>query len=384
MRILMSKPSMTDKELQAVKEVFDTGWLGEGAYTDRFEERLREYTGAPHVVAVNTGTSALHLALFELGVKPGDEVILPSFTFASDAMAVWLCGATPVFGDIDPNTLNLDPAGLESLITSRTRAIMPTDYAGLPADVPAIRSVVGDRDIRIIRDASHSFGSRIDGRLLGNWCGEDATCFSFDPIKNITCGEGGAILLHDATHAQNMIMRRRLGFQDSAWMGLSGGKVQDRRVSMTGFRYHLSNVNAAIGLAQMDRAEDLVNLKRAVARRYDKQLSSISGVRIFQRDYADVAPFIYPIRVDAERRDALITHLGKLGIHSGLRYFPCHLQPLFENNDVALPVTETIVRELICLPIYSELTEGEVDEVANAIEEFFDSALAESTPPTTR
>ena len=168
MRIPMSRPSLTRAEHQAVGEVFESHWLGEGAQTAEFERTLADYTGSPCVVAVNTGTSALQLALNVLGVGPGDEVILPSFTFASDPMAVRLCGATPVFADIDPETLNLDSGWIEPLVTPKTRAVMPTDYAGLPSDVQAIRRALGGRDVKIVRDAAHSFGSYISGRPVGS------------------------------------------------------------------------------------------------------------------------------------------------------------------------------------------------------------------------
>ena len=197
MRIRMARPSLGEPELGAVRAVFESGWLGEGQITEQFEARLRDYTGAPHAITVNTGTSALHLCLASRGIGPGDEVILPSFTFAGDAMAVHLCGATPVFADIRADTLNLDPASVMTVMSRHTRAIMPTDYAGLPADVRALKKTVGCDDVLLIRDASHSFGSLQDGSPVGLNQSEDATCFSFDPIKHLTCGEGGAILVND-------------------------------------------------------------------------------------------------------------------------------------------------------------------------------------------
>lgn len=372
MRILMSRPSLTETELHAVKAVFDSGWLGEGKSTYEFEEKLREFTGAAHAIAVNTGTSALHLSLASRGISPGDEVILPSFTFASDVMAVHLCGATPIFADIHPTTLNLDPQAVKPLITEQTRAILPTDYAGLPADIPGLRKAAGRDDILLIRDASHSFGSRLDGHLVGLNHGEDATCFSFDPIKNLTCGEGGALLVHDSAWASTLTTQRQLGFQHNAWTGLFGGVVQERRVTMTGYRYHMSNLNAAIGLAQFERLPELLEGKRRVARRYDEQLGSVSDVSLFKRDYNDVVPFIYPILVDHAHRDNLIHFLGNHGIHAGVRYFPCHLQPFFASSVMPnLPVTERLIRGIVCLPVYTDLKDEEVDEVVEHIQTFF-------------
>jgi perosamine synthetase len=286
-------------------------------------------------------------------------------------MAVHLCKATPVFADIDPETLNLDPQAVRPLITKRTRVILPTDYAGLPSDVPALREAVGNDDILLIRDASHSFGSCLDGNIIGLNHGEDATVFSFDPIKNLTCGEGGALLVDTPDWANTLIAQRQLGFQHSAWAGLYGGVVQEPRVSMTGYRYHMSNLNAAIGLAQFKRLPELLEGKRRVARRYDTQLASASNLTIFRRNYCDIAPFIYPILVDQTQRDDLINYLERQGIHAGARYFPCHRQPLFESLEVVdLPVTERIIREIICLPIYAELQNEEVDEVVQHVRSF--------------
>ena len=370
MRIPMSRPFLTEAEVQAVREVFESGWLGEGDRTAEFEGTLKEYTGSLHVVAVNNGTSAIHLALDVLGVGPGDEVILPSFTFASDPMAVLLCGATPVFADIDPHTLNLDPRRIEPHITPRTRVVMPTDYAGLPADIQGTRRVLGDRDIKIVRDAAHSFGSYINGRPVGIWCGEDATCFSFDAIKNLTCGEGGAVLVSTDELADRIRRKKTLGFKVGSRTRAPGSAVKVRGVIETGYRYHMSDINAAIGLAQFRRFPEIAEKKRKVARQYDRLLADCQPVRTFPRNYEEVVPFIYPVRVSSSRRDRLIESLARNGIHADLRYSPCHQEPLFAQERSELPVTEAVAREIICLPIYAGLETGEVEEIVSLIKDY--------------
>ncbi len=366
----MSRPSLTEAEVQAVREVFESGWLGEGSKTAEFERMLQEYTGSRHVVAVSNGTSALHLALEALGVGPGDEVILPSFTFASDPMAVHLCGATPVFADIDPHTLNLDPRRIERHITPRTRVVMPTDYAGFPSDVRGMRRILGDREIRVVRDAAHSFGSCIDGRPVGIWCGEDATCFSFDPIKNITCGEGGAVLVNTDELAGRIRRKKTLGFKADSRTRAPGSVVKVRGVVETGYRYHMSNVNAAIGLAQLRRFPEIAEKKRKVARQYDALLAECHFVRSFPRNYEEIVPFIYPVRVSSSRRDGMIEHFGRHGIHADLRYSPCHQEPLFIQERLDLSVTEAVAREVICLPIYADLKAGEVEEIVSLMKDY--------------
>lgn len=367
----MSKPSVGSAELKQVAEVFKSGWLGEGHMTEAFEKSIAAFTGAPYVVAVNTGTSALHLALHALGVGRGDEVILPSMTFVSDPMAVIMCGARPVFCDIDAATLNIDPLRIKPLITARTKAVMPTDFSGLPADVPAIRRALGTRNIKIVRDASHSFGSKINNRMVGVATGEDITCLSFDPIKNLTCGEGGAILLKDAAAADNLRCQKMIGMKRTTWQSLSKKTVEDRRVVQQGFRYHMSNINAAIGLVQMGRFKKSVARRQMLAKLYDRLFAKSNNVRILKRNYNAIAPFMYIIRVSSKCRDDLIDYLGENGIHAGLRYYPCHLQPFFSHRGRALPVTEMVAQEMLSIPLFPALTVQQVRFVVSKINAFF-------------
>lgn len=371
MIIPMNKPSLGDAELEMVADVFRSGWLGEGSYTELFEKTIAKFTAAPHVVAVNTGTSALHLALHALGIGEGDEVILPSMTFVSDPQAVLMCGAKPVFCDIDKQTLNVNANTIRPRLTKRTRAIMPTDFAGLPCNIQAIRKAVGEKDIKIIRDASHSFGSTINGKVVGVFAGEDATCFSFDPIKNITCGEGGAILLNDEDTAARLRSRKMLGIVRGSWYSLSKKKVEDRRVTQPGFRYHMSNINAAIGLVQMKRFKALARKKQLIAKRYDELFTPNKYIRLFKREYAKIVPFMYIICVPSEDRDKLVAYLIENGIYAGLRYFPCHLQPFFNVTKCALPVTEQLSREMLSIPLYTDLTMKQVKQIASVVIRYF-------------
>jgi len=371
MTIPMARPSTGSAEIKQIKAVFKSGWLGEGHVTESFEKALSEFTGARHVVAVNTGTSALHLALHALGVGPGDEVILPSMTFVSDPQAVLMCGARPVFCDIDENTLNVAPEKIKKHLTSKTRAVMPTDFAGLPCDVRAIRRAIGRSDIKIIRDASHSFGSRINGKIIGVCTGEDATCFSFDPIKNLTCGEGGAILVKNASIAESMRSQKMLGIVRSTWQSFSKKKVEDRRVVQHGFRYHMSNINAAIGLAQLQQFAAFAEKRKKLALLYDDLLQAQPDIKLFKRDYGAIVPFMYIIRVAPQDRDNLIHFLVANGVHAGLRYFPCHLQPFFEHSGATLPVTQRMAQEMLSIPLYHGMRASQARGIAALVKKFF-------------
>jgi perosamine synthetase len=368
----MSKPSIGNAELKLVAKVFESGWLGEGNYTELFEQEIARFTGAKHVVAVNTGTSALHLALHAFGIGQGDEVILPSFTFVSDAQAVIMCRAKPVFCEIDEETLNADPSKIKPLITKRTKAIMPTDFAGLPCDMLAIRRLVGSWNIKLIRDASHSFASMDDGKVVGLSSGEDATCFSFDPIKNITCGEGGAILIKDSSIAEKLTSQKMLGIVRSTWHSFSQKKSEDRRAVQEGFRYHMSNINAAIGLAQLARLKTIIRKKQNLAKLYDALFAKNAKIKFFKRDYDKIVPFMYVIRVAAQDRNKLITHLVQNGIHAGLRYLPCHLHPFFSKTKTRLPVTEQITQEILSIPLHCELTVKQVKKIVSVINSYYE------------
>jgi perosamine synthetase len=369
----MSKPSVGKDELKMIEGVFASGWLGEGGTTEQFEREIAAFTGAPHVVAVNTGTSALHLALHVLGIGRGDEVILPSMTFVSDPMAVMLSGARPVFCDIEWETLNIDPDRVAELITPKTKAILPTDFSGLPSNVRAIRKVIREKDIKIIRDASHSFGSMIDDKVIGVSAGEDITCLSFDPIKNLTCGEGGALLLKDSSLGEKLRSQKMLGIVKSTWYSFSKKKMEDRRVEQMGFRYHLSNVNAAIGLAQLKKFNKFVLKRQLLAKRYDELLAKNKHITLFKRDYNQIVPFMYIIRVQANERDPLMKYLIEKGIHAGLRYYPCHLQPFFgHRRSRELPVTEQVAEEMLSIPLFTDLTLKQLREIVAAINSYFD------------
>lgn len=369
--IPLSRPSVGEEELEGIRAVLESGWLGEGRPVAEFEAWLSQYTGCPHVVAVSTGTAALHLALRACGIQAGDEVVMPSFTFVADAMAVRMCGATPVFCDIEERSLNIDCSQVAAHLTSRTRAVMPTDYAGLPVDTQSIRKVLGDPGVRIIRDASHSFGSRLDGRPLGLMDGDDLTCFSFDPIKNITCGEGGAILLREENLDRTLRAMRRLGLRESAWDGFKTGSVVASVATQDGFRYHMSNINAAIGLVQAGRAGALLERRRQIARLYDTLLGGLPHLGLLPRNYDEVCPFMYVVRVDEGHRDGLVEHLSRHGIHAGLRYIPCHMHPLFADAKcAALPVTERIAQEAVSIPLYYGLSDENVGAIAARIREY--------------
>lgn len=368
-RVPMSRPSVGEEEVRAVTEVFESGWLGQGAKVQEFEQALSQTLGHRHVIAVSSGTAALHLALDVLGVHAGDEVIVPSLTFCATVQAITAVGATPVFSDIDPDTLNIDIADAASRITPRTRVIMPVHFCGNVCDMSRLLELAARHGLVIIEDAAHAFGSSYRGRPVGSF--GDITCFSFDPIKNITCGEGGAIVLADEERAQVLRRKRCLGMHRDRWQRSDDDRPWWYRVDVQGYRYHMNNINAAIGLIQLQKLPQFRRRKRELVRRYNERFASLPGVRLLRWQLDNCLPFIYVMRVVDGRRDDLWKFLIKQKIDAGVHYVPNHLQPFFATQTTSLPVTEQVYREIITLPLYADMSDAAFERVATEVERFF-------------
>ena len=366
--IAVQRPNLGSDELEAVRRVFDSRWLGMGATTKEFEDRIRAYTGARHVIAVNTGTSALHLALELLDLRPGDEVIVPSLTFVASVQAILSAGAKPVFCEIDPDTLNLNVEDALSRVTSRTRVIMPVHYGGYACDMDPLLSFASSHKIRIVEDAAHAYGSSYKGRKIGTL--GDITCFSFDPIKNITCGEGGALTTNDDELAARALPKRILGIDNDTWSRYRNERNWFYEVRTSGFRYHMANINAAIGLVQHGKMDQFRQRKIEIIQRYNKALGGMAGLKLLRTPTDEAFPFFYIIRVLNGRRDAMMRVLKERGVGTGVHYIPNHIQPLFAESRVSLPVTEAVFEEMLTIPLHCELTDADVEKVIAEIGAF--------------
>ncbi len=367
--IRVSMGCLGEEELAGIREVFSYGYFGLGAQVLQFEEALKQFLGAEHVVAVNTGTAALHIALDALGLGPGDEVITPSLTFAACFQAIAATGARPVPCEVEPDTLLLDLADVERRITPHTRALMPLHYAGNPCDLDAVAALARRHGLRVVEDAAHAFGSTWRGRRIGSF--GDIACFSFDSIKNISCGEGGAVVCSDAALAELIRTKRMLGTDRKP---IAGPDLKDRRwryqVTTRGFRYHMGNINAAAGLAQLRKADGFIARRRKICRRYDAAFRGLAGLRPLRVDYAEAAPHIYVVRVSGGRRDALMRFLQEAGVETSVNYVPNHLQPYFRSDGAALPETERAFAEILTLPLHCGLTDEDVATVIEGVHAF--------------
>lgn len=374
MTIPVQRPCLGDAELAAVRSVFESRWLGMGVLVQEFEEQLKLFLGVEHVVAVNSGTSALHLALCTLDLHAGDEVLVPTLTFVATTQAIVMAGARPVFCDVDERTFNLDVEDAARRVTGQTRAIVPVHYGGTACRMEEIRQLAAREHLHVVEDAAHAFGSTYRGKKIGTL--SDMTCFSFDPIKNITCGEGGAIATDDAELARRAISQRTLGISKDAWSRQDAQNSWSYDVLGAGYRYHMSNINAAIGIEQLKRFDVFRERKRRIAQCYDEAFADVRGLALREQHLEETCPFFYVVRVLGGRRSSLIAHLKDCGIATGVHYIPNHLHSAFAAFRTALPVAERLGHEILTLPLFYEMTDRDVATVVSAVRGFFGASRA--------
>jgi perosamine synthetase len=367
--IPLFKPSLGEEELDALREVFETGWLGLGPKTAEFERAFADYVGARHAVGVNSCTAALHLSLGLLELKPGDEVIVPAVTFVSTAHAAAYWGARPVFADVRPDTLCVDPADVRRKATPRTRAILPVHYAGHPCDMDEIHPFAAARGIAVIEDAAHACGSAYKGRRVGSL--SPLTCFSFHAIKNLSCGDGGMVTTNDGAHAKRLREGRWMGISKDTWQRTEGGTTYswDYAVGELGFKAHLNDIAAAIGLVQLGKLDGANRRRREIASRYDEGFRDADWIeRPPEREGARSSWHIYHIKVDD--RDGLHDHLSARGIVTGVHYQPLHLHPYYRGYGADCPVAERVWRRILSLPMFPDMTDGQAAQVIEAVRSF--------------
>ena len=367
------KPLIEKEEIDASRESLELGWLGMGSYVSAFEEKVKEIIKAPdrHVAAVSTGTAGLHIALLVAGVGPGDEVIVASFNCSADFQAIGWVGATMVFCDCDDNTLELDLARAEELVTPRTKCMIVMDYDCILSDHDAIAAFAARHKIRIIHDAAHAFGSSYKGKMVGSF--SDICVFSHDPVKTITCLDGGTIVVRTAEELKYVHELRLLGMQQPAEVMYQNKRAWTFDVERVGFRYHMLNMHAAIGLAQLGKLDVIAESRRAASRHYNKLLQHLPQVRVPKTDFEGVNPFLYYIRVPEELRDDLRAKLKENGVDTGIHWQPGHQFSLWKDCKAGdLSVTDRVGKEILSLPLHSKMELSTVDAVAAQVIAFFE------------
>lgn len=362
-KIRLSKSCLSNKEISAVNAVMRNEFLGMGTQVKEFEILLKDYLETDmHVVCVNTGTSALLLALSSIGIKPGDEVLVPSLTYVASFQAISALGAIPIACDIQSDSLFLDVNDAESRITERTKAIMPVHYAGSSEGISDVYEMSNKYGFHVIEDAAHSFG--------GDGIGQsgDVICFSFDGIKNITSAEGGAILTNDEVLARRLRDERLLGVIGDSKKRFSGKRSWEFDVEHQGYRFHMSNINAAIGIEQLKRLPKFSEKRRRIAKVYLDELSSIPGISFPSFNFDAIVPHIFVIK--AHYRDELRHYLASENIETGVQYRPNHLLTKYR-CDYDLVNTEKAYTQIISLPCHPDLSETDLGYVTSKIKYFY-------------
>ncbi|MFH8381935.1 DegT/DnrJ/EryC1/StrS family aminotransferase [Kitasatospora sp. NPDC018058] len=345
-------PLLHGTEADALATVLPGGQWGHGPATDQFEAGIADLIGVNDAVAVNSGTTALHLALRSVGIGPGDDVIVPSLTFCASVQAITWNGASPRFAEIDPDTLAVTADTVLEALTPQTKAVMPVLYGGRAVDLSPIRDELARRGIQIIEDAAHAFGSRHpDGTMVGAVPGV-LTCFSHDPIKNLTTGQGGTIIPRSRTEANNLRSLRLFGIVQS----------KDARASLTsyevqgpGMRFDMSQLNAAIGLAQLEHFTEVAALRQHLWRTYQAELDGLDGVQLVDVDVANTVPFNCVVRLNRDR-DKVFHYLRERNIGVAVHYPPNHTQPGFSAWRRNLPVTDRVAGQILGLPFHPAMT----------------------------
>jgi dTDP-4-amino-4,6-dideoxygalactose transaminase len=366
-KIRLSKSSISQEEKDAVLKVLDKEYLGMGEEVMLFEQEIKAYLETDYdVVCVNTGTSALHLALEALDIKSGDEVLVPSLTYVASFQAISATGATAISVDVDSNTLFIDMEDAKNRLSDKTKAIMPVHYASSAKGMDEVYEFAKEHTLRVIEDAAQAFGSKRNGKKVGTE--GDIICFSFDGIKNITSGEGGAILSNDKEFVQRVQDGRLLGVEKDTQKRYAGQRSWDFDVKHQGFRYHMSNIMAAIGREQLKKIDMIERKRQSIVKYYVEALKDIEEVQILDFEYENIISHIFVIK--AKNRDALREHLINDNIECGVHYKPNHLLSKYQ-TDYALEVTERIYEEILTLPCHVDLESKDQNRVVKSIKEFY-------------
>ena len=371
-----SKPAISEVEIEAVAEVLRSGWITTGSKAAAFEEAFRAYCNAQGAVALCSGTAGMHLLLVALGIGPGDEVITPSMTWVSTVNLILLAGATPVFADIDRDTLMVSAQTIEPVITGRTRLIIPVHFAGAAMDMDPLRQLASGKGIRLVEDAAHAAGTEYRGKRIGQ---QGTAIFSFHPIKNMTCGEGGMFCSDDPDLVERIRRLKFHGLGVDAYDRNMQGRAPQAEVLEPGFKYNLTDMAAALGLGQLGRLDDFIEKRSRLARRYHELLADMDEILPL-----GVPPYpmrhtwhLFVVRLDTERagmdRDTFMAELKRRNIGTGIHFKAVHTQKYYRETlrlaEGVLPATEWNSERICSLPLFPDMEMEDVDSVVAAIKE---------------
>jgi perosamine synthetase len=360
-KIPLADPLIGEEEAKAVYDVVKSGWIREGKLVKKFEDIFAKYLGAKHAIATSSGTTALHAAMLALGIKKGDEVIVPSLTCVPPVSAALLCGAVPVFVDIETETYNIDPEEVRAALSDKTKVIVPINYAGHPAKLKELEEIANENDIVLLNDAAEALEAKIGNRNVGGF--GKVSIYSFSPNKTITTGEGGMVTTDDDELADKVRIVKDYG--------------QKGRFNFVdlGNNYHFTEMQAAIGIEQMKKVDGLVKRKRAAAKLMTEKLDGIKQLQlpVEKKGYTHVY-MLYTVRIINDSREDVIKKLESAGIQSRVYFPPLHKSELlkrFESRVGSVKNTEKIADSILSLPSSAKLTEEQIDYISKTMKEIF-------------
>ncbi len=365
--------SIDEGDIQAVIDVLRSDWITTGPKVAEFEEVFADYVHAEYAVSFSSGTAALHAAAFAAGLKPGDEAITTPMTFCATANCVLYQGAKPVFADVASDTLNIDPEEVAKRITKKTKAIIPVDYAGHPADLDAISDLAQEKGLVVIEDACHALGALYKGHIVGGI--SDITVFSFHPVKHITTGEGGMVTTNDKEFVGRLKLLRNHGIEGDARQRQAKGQWYYEMVDL-GYNYRLTDIGCALGLSQLKKLDKNLARRREIASIYHRALGDLPGIRLpVQMDYVSSAWHLYPVRFDLRQlkggRPEIFSALRAENIGVNVHYIPVHMHPyyrmMFGYRGGEYPVAEAAYETLVSLPMFHGMTDLDVQDVVDAV-----------------
>lgn len=374
-----SRPTISQEAIDEVVTCLKSGWITTGPRVKKFEEMLKDYLPAPHVLALTSGTAALHLCLLSLNLRPGDEVITAAHTFAATLNTIVLAGAKPVLVDVDLKTYNMDVEKLAAAITEKTRAIMPVHFAGLSVDLDPIYALANKYNLRVIEDAAQAIGTKYKNKLIGSF--GDTQIFSFHPNKNMTTGEGGCVVTRDDKLSKEVSVLRFHGIDRDAFNRFSKEGSQHYDVIAPGLKYNMLDIQAALGIHQLPELESFNQRRKELATRYHAMLTGwpewdlpLHPEEAPGHSWHLYTPLINPAAAGMDR-DTFMTKMKELNIGTGLHYDPPYLYRYYRENfgfkRGDFPNTDTITDRILSLPLFPSMTEIDQDRVVNTMKQLF-------------
>jgi dTDP-4-amino-4,6-dideoxygalactose transaminase len=374
MKIPFNRPSITEREIAEVTATLESGWITTGPRTKQFEEEFASYCGVKHAVALNSCTAAMHLALSAMKLQPGDEVITSPYTFAASAEVILYHGAKPVFVDIDPVTFNIDTGLIENSITDKTRVLLPVHIAGYPAEMDAITRIAEQHQLKVLEDAAHATETTYHNRKVGSI--SDATAFSFYATKNLATGEGGMLTTDDDMIAERARVLSLHGMSRDAWKRYHSGGSWYYEIVAQGYKYNMTDMQAALGLVQLSRLGEMGRQRRSIVNRFNRAFRELPELMLPpDNNLHRHAWHLYLLRIKPELltidRDRFIELLQESGISPSVHFIPLHLMPLYQKEwgykPGDFPQAEAVFASEITLPLYPDLTDGEVDFIIDRV-----------------